>query len=254
MPGWKRTAKRYAKKGVKALKKRYFKGGKVKAKNVKLVQIAKDVSVLKSMVNAEKKRIDEPNELAYEVAQIGTGLNSSGFMVKRNLFEVPTGLGHREKNGNSIKAHSYHIDFRARAMNTVQSLRLKVMLVLAKEPQNLTTSDDIISKLLKPSAFNDKYDILSPRNYENMNDFRIIASKNIYLKADTEPNQTDSRIFSMGGTLGFHQRTKEVAGAYTNYDTNELILVALAERGDINAPQYDFVRLEFTGTLYFYDN
>lgn len=246
--------KKRGKKIVKNLKKRYFKGGKVKPKNIKLLQIAKDVATLKEIVNAEKKRIDEPNELAYEIAQTGTGLNSSGFMVKRNLFEVPIGTGHREKNGNSIKAHSYHLDFRANAMATVQSLRLKVFLVCAKEPQNLTTSDDIISKLFLPSAFGNKYDIQSPRNYENMNDFRIIASKSIYLKGDTEPNQTDSRIFSLGGRLNFHQRTKEVAGSYTTYDTNELILVALAERGDVNSPKYDYVRLEFTGTMYFYDN
>lgn len=251
---WRRTVKGVAKKGAKKLvnkaKKRYIKGG-----NLKINQVIKDVSALRAMVNAEKKRIDEPLDLVYNLAQEGTGLNSSGFVVKRELFVIPEGTGHRQKNGNSIRCHSFHLDVKCSAISTIQALRAKIMLVRLKEPQLFTTSDDIISKFLVPSAFNNKYDIMSPRNYENFSDIEIVASKNVYLPGDTEPNQTSTKIFSLGGKLGFHQRTREVAGAYSSYDTNELCLIAVAERGSNSAvPIFDVIRLEFTGSLYFYDN
>lgn len=248
----KKTVRKGVSKAVTAVKKRYFKGGKVSIGNAKLAQMAKDVAMLKLEVNAEKKRIDDENETPIIVAQTGSGLNTSGYYVGRELFIIPEGTGHREKNGNSIKAHSYHMDLLIKSFNSGAGFRGKIFLVRLKEPQFFTSNDDIIRRFMTLSAFNDKYDFNSPRNYENMNDFQVLGYKNLYFPPDQITGTNPDKILKMGGKLNFHQRTKEVAGVATSYDTNELCLIAVGDRGSIAAN--DQMTIQWKGTLYFYDN
>lgn len=255
--GYGGRAKKYAKKVVKAtgkqLKRRYFKKATPSLNNLRINQVAKDVAVLQSLVNAEKKRVEEPSDQIYTVGQLGLNLNSSGFIIKRAVFEMPEGTGHRERNGNSIKCHSYHMDIRVKSLNSINMNRMKFYLVKMREPQQHTTINDIVSKFLLPSAFNGKYDYMSPRNYEHYNDFEVIGMKNIYLKPDSITNETPSVVTSIGGKLNFHQRIRETAGTYTNYDLNELFVLAVCERGNTVTPSEELT-LEFTGTMYYYDN
>lgn len=244
--------KKRGKKIVKNLKKRYFKGGKVKPKNIKLLQIAKDVATLKEIVNAEKKRIDDNG--GDIVAQSGSYASNSGFYVHREVFIMPEGTGHRERNGNSIKCHSYHIDLRLEQQNTDQTLKAKVFLVRIKEPQNIVSNDDLIQKMFIVSPFDTRYDYTSSRNYENMTDFAIVGYKHITLKNDDFPTEVPRRDAQMGGRLTFHQRTLEVAGAVSTYSTNELALVVLVDRGNTTAVPPPCISLQWKGTMYYYDN
>jgi len=251
----KKMVKKGISKGVTAVKKRYFKGGKVSIGNAKLAQMAKDVAMLKLEVNAEKKRIDKENELAIVVGQVGNLDSASGYYVERELFEIPEGTGHRQKNGNSIKCHSYHIDLLITNKLSTSGFRGKIFLVRLKEPQFFNTNVDIISRFLTKSAFADRYDFNSPRNYENINDFQVIGYKNIYFPPDQVNGQNPDKILQMGGKLNFHQRTKEVAGVATSYDTNELCLIMVADRGaNNNVALAEHMTVQWKGTLYFYDN
>jgi hypothetical protein len=248
----KKTVRKGVSKAVTAVKKRYFKGGKVSIGNAKLAQMARDVAMLKLEVNAEKKRIDDENETPIVVQQTGTGLATSGYYVERELFIIPEGTGHREKNGNSIKCNSYHIDLKITNLSSPNGFRGKIFLVRLKEPQFFLSNDDIIRRFLTLSAFADRYDYNSPRNYENMNDFQVVGYKNVSFPVDSITGQNPDKILQIGGKLNFHQRTKEVAGVATSYDTNELCLIMVADRGGGGAG--DQMGVQWKGTLYFYDN
>ena len=55
MPGFKNTARKYGRNVRRNVKKRYFKGKGYK--NPKLIQMAKDVNMIKGMLNTEKKKM-----------------------------------------------------------------------------------------------------------------------------------------------------------------------------------------------------
>lgn len=108
MANFKAKARKYVKKQVrragKAIKKRYVaKGG-----NLKVGQIAKDVMMLKRLVNAEKKRTTLGStsfEAAHFTGQVNG--NSSGHrIVDISPSAINQGNGYNERNGNSIKLHS----------------------------------------------------------------------------------------------------------------------------------------------------
>jgi hypothetical protein len=83
----------------------------------------------------------------------------------------------------------------------------------------------------------------------------VIGYKNIYFPPDQVNGQNPDKILQMGGKLNFHQRTKEVAGVATSYDTNELCLIMVADRGaNNNVALAEHMTVQWKGTLYFYDN
>jgi len=252
MVQYKKYAKKQFGRAKQAAKKRYFKGGKVALNTAKIGQIMSDVQKLKLMVNAEKKRIDGGNEVPISVGAIGANLLDSGYFAQRQLFLVPEGTGHRQKNGNSIKCHSFHMDVRITQQTQLNELRGTMYVVRMREPQNVTSPDDLVSKFLVPSAFDDRYDEFSPRNYENMTDFTVVAKQKLFLPADDITGAGPTKNYSVGGRLNFHQRTKETAGINTVYDTNELAIIIVADKGStLNNSGFKF---EWKGTMYFYDN
>ena len=71
--------RRYAKKAKKVAKRRYFKGGKYRKPNI--VNMAKDMSMLRGMLNSEKKQYTVSTGSSwYKVGQVD-GNNSGHYIV-----------------------------------------------------------------------------------------------------------------------------------------------------------------------------
>lgn len=246
-----KQAKKFGKKIGNAAKRRYFKGGKPSLRNTKIVQIAKDVNMLKNMVNAEKHRITTSG--TYQFAETGPSALSSGYYVQRELFLAPQNITNTGRVGNSIKCHSYHMDLRfTQQSSATNEIRGKVYLISIRDPQTVISNTDIITKFLQPSVFDNKYDYHSPRNYENYTDFKILSQKNIFLPADSISGHVATRNVTMGGKLNFHQRYKVSPQAHSVFDTNELAIIFVADSGDLAAS--NGISVQYSGTMYFYDN
>ena len=127
-------------------------------------------------------------------------------------------------------------------------------MVRIQEPQTVLSTDDLLEKFLSISAFDSTYDFHSPRNYENFPDFKIVAQKNVTIPADSLENVVGTKTITMGGRLNFHQRTKENPGPHTVYDTNELAMIIVADRGTVLGEAPTPTGVGMKGTLYFYDN
>lgn len=252
-----RSTKKIAKNVRRNIKKRYFRGKGYK--KPKLVQMAKDITMLKNMVNAEKKRVTFSHIV--QVGQNGTGITAtnptnSGHQVVKDLFYTPpVGTGgttpHNTRMGDSIKTCSYHIDFRVIGQNLSQPVRGTIYLVKFNH-KVISTYNDLNELVLTPSIFDTKYDIHSNLNYEEMKEFTIIAKRNVYVPADQTAGTTNTKYTKMGGKLGFHQRYET---GTNQIDLNELGLIYLADDGtSIASAGNRQLSIEAAGTMYFYDN
>ena len=146
-----RTVKRYAKKVFRKARgaaiKRYFNKGY----NPRINNIVKDLSVLKSMVNAEKKRVEVNPTTTFQIGQV-IG-NASGHYLLDLTPQPPQGTGYTNKTGNSIKWHSSYLDmqFSAQPSNiSGQMLKIEIVKVVG---QPFSTVTDILNRYIEPTAF-----------------------------------------------------------------------------------------------------
>lgn len=116
--------KRIAKKAGSAIKKRYFKGkGYSKPK---LVQMAKDVMLLKKMVNAEKKRF-VISSVSQAFGQVNA--NANGYYALDITPTPSQGTTSITRNGNSIRLHSSYLQFQfAQQSSANQPIKGEILL------------------------------------------------------------------------------------------------------------------------------
>ena len=93
-----------------------------------LTKLAKDINMVKAMVNAEKKRVVLSNN-NQAVGQVANATGSGHFLL--DITPNPTqGTGFSNKTGSSIKLHSSHFDFQLFGQtNNVSGIKVKVYIV-----------------------------------------------------------------------------------------------------------------------------
>ena len=290
MPGFRKTAKKAGRNFRKNLKKRYFSGKGYR--NPKLIQMAKDVNMIKGMLNTEKKKIvvteKEQIDFAQKVNSNKTTTTTgealypmrndvlySGAYVKNNLIPITRGSGQGEVAGDKMKLVSYHLDarvsfnkgdgtfswenIRGPAKATIYLVAIKRGIFPMISNSNGATSgiqydEALLDKFLVPSPFDNTYDANSKRNFEFMKEFTVIAQKNIFMSLD-ENNDTfgnPQKDRSMGGKLNHHVRL-DVGG--TDIHTNQLALIVVGNQGEVSTGRtYPYFTLEYEMTTYYVDN
>lgn len=230
----------------------------------KIGQIVKDISVLKGMMNAEKKRF-EVSIVNGSVGQVdGT---ASGHYLYDMTPVISQGVGFNQRTGNSVKLSSLFMDFQfISQVNQSADVFIKIELIkIVGQPFSLVS--DIFQKYIEPTSFvsgANIYDINSPRDPDFFKNYKVMAKKIVKVPADTISGQTAIKRVKMGLTKMEH---------HIRWDNNDptvsmgqFILLLTADRGNKNSSTVSAVggvpdiavntgvamRSEFT--YYFYDN
>lgn len=260
-----RYVKKFAKKAVKTAgryaKKRYFKGKGYS--RPKISTMVRDLNTLKSMVNAEKKRLTV-SSVNNTVAQIS--VNTSGHYIVDVTPNPTQGTGYNQKSGSSIKWHSSHYDFQVWGQSAnVSGMRLKLEWVkVVGLPYG--TLNDIFGKYILPNAFisgASVYDVSSNRDPDYFKNFVVIKRQYLAL----HPDVITGDIPVTQRSYGFKLRNHHVRNNDNDptLSSGQVFLLITADRGNWGATNSSLTSVSNTlansgvffswnRTDYYYDN
>jgi len=181
---WKKTARQVEKKvfGTGGFKRRYGigkgKGG------IKLSTIAKDLEMVKSRLNAEKKEKREVEITSGKVGQVFNDLN--GYWFQDITPTLGQGTGADERIGNSLKMTGVNLNFQFIGQsNTLTGRKIKIGLYRVRNPSLGPTdaSTDITTDVFDSNPLTGLFDYNCARAYRNSKNDGIacIREKTVYL-------------------------------------------------------------------------
>lgn len=181
---WKKTARQVEKKvfGTGGFKRRYGigkgKGG------FKLATLAKDLEMVKSRLNAEKKEIREAEIIDGTVGQVFNDLN--GYWFQDITPTLGQGTGADERIGNSLKMTGCNLNFQfIGQLSTFTGRKIKIGLYRVKDPSLGPTdaSADITADVFDANPLTGLFDYNAAKAYRNSKNDGIacIREKTVYL-------------------------------------------------------------------------
>lgn len=217
----KNTFRRVIRKTGRALKRRYFKGkGYTKPK---LSRMARDLAIVKQMVNAEKE--------IYTAASITSQGVSPTLTYFEPISNIPEGTAHGNRNGESVKLHGFRLNTRwTQQSASVGPQFFKLWLVKYIGPRGTTPN---INTFLKPD-FDGNFSVHSERNEDWYKSYQVICTQRGKIAPDNISNQT---IYTMKKSYGrfkghCHQRYSGAAGS--TLLTDQMYLIAVAANGGVS--------------------
>lgn len=178
-----RSALKKAYKSVKGMaRKRYVtKTGK----GLRISQVVKDVAMLKSLVNAEKKHFTQKST-GTNISAVGqVNGNANGTWSMDLTPNMSQGLTASQRLGDSVKLHSSYLRFQfQKQLNANQPIKLNIS-VYKVNGQPFTNIVTAYSTIFKPNDFISTpalYDYQSLRDTDYFKNFTLIRSKNVYMK------------------------------------------------------------------------
>lgn len=181
---WKKTARQVEKKvfGSGGAKRRYGigkgKGG------IKIDAIAKDLMMIKSRLNSEKK---EKREVEITSGKVGQVINDfSGYWFQDITPTLGQGTGADERVGNSLKMTGCNLNFQfIGQQNTFTGRKIKIGLYRVRDPSLGPTdgSADIVTDVFDSNPLTGLFDYNAARAYRNSKNDGIacIREKTVYL-------------------------------------------------------------------------
>lgn len=229
-------AKRILRKVGHVAKKRYFKGKGYS--NPKLVQMAKDVSMLKGMINSEKKNYP----IVVQSQAVGqVNINANGY-YSADITPTPAqGTTSVTRNGNSIKLHSSFIKFQFSQMaNTSNPIKLRIYIVLVKGiPSIIPTT--FPTTMLEANPFvtgaGAIYDYNSSLNPDYFGTYKILRTKTLTLKADNAAsfNSITNVSLPMKYFRGKGHHIRFASDGSQTIADGQLLMIVTADNGNVNA-------------------
>lgn len=144
-------------------------------------QMAKDIVMLKNMLNVEKKQVE--STYSNYVGQVNA--NTTGALVLDITPTPSEGLTYTTRNGRSIKLTGATLHMSLIEMSA-QNIRIKVKIMIVQVIGNpFSSNTTMLSELLDPNPlYGTIIDYQSDRNIQNFRQFRIIYNKNVTLYED----------------------------------------------------------------------
>lgn len=243
-----------------------MKKGKLSSSRItkQIPRMLKDVSMLKAMVNAEKKRLEVNINTSQPVGQVNAAV--SGHWLTDLTPNVPQGVGVSQKTGNSFKWHSSFLDFQFQQQSNVGSpltLKIEIVKVVGLPYTNVS---DILGKYIESTAFTTGtvYDINSPRDPDYFKNFVLLKRKYVKLPMDNISGQLVLKRVKLGLKLkNHHVRTNNNDPTFS---MGQVFMLITADNGNANASTASTIlgipnNAANTGvtflaefTHYFYDN
>lgn len=260
-------SKKYSRMFYKATGyKNPFKKGKLSSSRItkQLPKLARDINMLKTIINSEKKRLTLSNR-DMNFAQLANSTGSGHWLL--DMTPNPSqGLGYQNKIGSSIKLHSTHFDFQFTGqVSTVSAIKIKIE-VIQVVGQPFSNVQDIMGKYIMPNNFITGatiYDVSSARDPDYFKNFRVLKRKYVILPEDQMTGDVPLRQISMGLKYkNHHVRNNDNDPTLSQ---GQILLLITADRGNAgtitSTAQGAAIQAANTGvkfgydiTHYFYDN
>lgn len=227
----KKVVRKAAKYAGKQVKKRY-----VGKRGFRLSQIAKDVMILKSLVNVEKKFI-ESNVVRFTDAPLGqvTSLNSTG-MYAKDITPLPTqGIGQNQRTGNEWKIVSLCLKGQVRQQgNNITEMKVKIYIVRSIGP-TVDVNGAIIqgAQFLSVNPISQVIDYNSTRNVDFFKNYRVMKVIHITLPADQTSDTKGYKDFQYITKLSHHVKMSQDSN--TQIANGQIMLIAVADSGNTSA-------------------
>lgn len=264
MATFKKTVKRVIRRGAKALKRRYIS----KRKGLRFGRIAKDVMMLKKMVNAEKKHYGPLNfgdSLAFGYAN-GAGSANGGLLLDVSPSAMVRGSNRDQRTGNSVKVSTgcLRCYITGQSANTMGG-HVSIELYHVKNDYYATMSwGSLGNDLFLPNPFTSIADIKSGRNPNYFKDFQLIRKVVKYLPVDVTNGGNKVLDFAIPLKFRNHHFRYDDSGSFVG---GQIICVVRASTGNassvttatntpfgLNTAVNTGFLLQMTTDWYYYDN
>ena len=260
-----RRMKKYAKKQAKRfgryLKKRYVKRG-----GLRFGRIARDVKMLKHIINSEKKQTEftTTSQLVGQWGGTGSQSGHNNFDIIPAIFK---GVEYNNRIGNSIKLVGAHFKLQLRTQNAVVNpIKVKFIIYSHKtDTLDATRTAAYPGELFDTNDFNNTtIDMYSSRNNDYFRDFIIHRTHTCYLKGDTAgtgtaQTQLVSKSFGIKWKKGHY--LKWGPNTSTFIVNGNLFCLAICDFGNVATAASPDSQAASTGATfnlhtqyYFYDN
>lgn len=204
-------------------------------KGIKFAQVAKDVMMIKSLINVEKKRVVTNSTAGTNM--IGQCDNTSSGHYLLDCTPAPAqGLGYNQRTGNSIKWTSSHYDIQVVQQSaTAAPIKLKYYFVKVVGLPYSTISG-ATAKFLNSNPFvtgGTIYDYNSARNPDYFKDFVVLKSGEIKIDPDPQSSITMIKSFKIGFKLNNHHVKWSLDTSTVSQ--GQVFLLIVADNGNISS-------------------
>lgn len=239
----------------RAIKKRY-----VGRKGLKVGRIAKDVMMLKRLVNVEKKRAI--STYSGTVGQVnGAGGGAAIFDITPALTQGDTA---GSRNGNVVKVVSMYMQGQfIQQSATLDGCRISIEIWCHKAREVPMSLSSTGAEIYVPSPFSGQIDLVSRRNQDYFSDYVCLRKVAVWVPNDTygASNQFKNKTFNIGVKLQRHLRWSD-AGTLIN---GQMFLIMRCQHGNASASTASTANVAHQGvntgwkydlqnTVYFVDN
>lgn len=230
--------KKAAKNVKRAAKQRYFKGGKYRKPNV--YTMAKDISLLRGMLNSEKKifSIDSGEGQSYPLGQVDG--NSSGHFILGFTPNLSQGTANNDRIGSQVKLTSFHLDLQLWSQSNAISGNKFVFEIWNIEGQYDGSLSNFMSDVFTANPFTTGgvavYDLTSNRNVDNFKNYKCVYRKRLYLPPEDQAGQVSMRTFQLGHRYGKNgHMVRWVSPSSPTVTSGYQVLVIRADQGNAGA-------------------
>lgn len=241
----KSVAKRVYAKGKRAFKKRYVKRGGPNVAN-----IYKDVMMLKSLVNVEKKRFDTTSAGPLTIGQTA-GVGVSGGVCVNVSPAIAEGITGSTRNGLSFKIVSCCLDmYFNQSVNATNAVKIKWYMIMKKDNGVDTTNAQAYAQFLEPNPFSNVIDYHSSRDPEFFTAYRVMKSGVVNLQQDSITSQIAYAQRKIPLKLNFHQKFNSDVSTITT--KNKVFMIFVLDTGD--AVALTGAQVQYNLRWYYTDN
>lgn len=179
--------KKYAKKAVKYVKKRYTRKGAGYKSGIRFNKLIQDVKLIKNSLNTEKKYIDGGGITSQPVGQ--QSVNTFG-NAAYDITPIPVqGTAYNQRVGKSIKVVAMSLQYQLEQQSATSGPR-RFKLFICKTNGSPQTYTQIVTNFMDTNPITNVYDLMSNRDINYFKDFTVLKTQNIYMKADAVSGQT----------------------------------------------------------------
>lgn len=196
-------------------------------------QLYKDVQLLKSMINAEKKRIE--GNVNYTTIGQCNGNADTGYLITDITPAVAVGTNLNQRTGSSIKLSSMWLRMQFSHMSSaVSPVNLRIYVIRVKGDAQ-TVNATLANKFLVADTISTYTDYNSYRNPDYFKDFEVLLDKKIKMEPDQFSGQM--MVKDVNYIISFKYRDGHIRYDQntTNTSSGQLVLLIVSSNGNKSA-------------------